>query len=69
VQVFRQLLGNDSSGKRMQQIISHVKISRVVLGQNSDRSDAQGQIFDGVEAQIHHCMVQRGDLLGQAVIG
>ena len=33
-----------------------------------DSCNAERQILDGVKAQKHHRMVNRGDLLGQAVI-
>src|SRR5664279_3736591 len=53
----------------MNEVLLTVKSRGVVGGQYADGGDAQGQVFDGVEAQIHHRVADGGDLLGQAVIG
>ena len=64
----RQLLGNACGGQRMDQILLPIKTRCIAGRQHANGGNAQGQILDGVEAQVHHRVVDGRDLLGQAVI-
>ena len=65
----RQLLGNASGGQRMQQILLRIKPGSVGGGQHPHGGNGEREILDGIDAQMHHRMVHRGDPARQVVVG